>query len=659
MERKHKANNSSPIITHLEIYSDPVRKSNFLATHFENIFNSSCHKMNVTSLLIPITIALLSEDTSEYNSFIKFHELTNAILDLKMSAPGPCLIHNKMIKELPDSLLEHMLKIFNSSFINASIPTTWKVATIIPLVKPNKDPTHVESFRPISLLPCIPKLMEKIICKRLTYFLESTQAFSKFQSGFRKKMSAIDQIGRLENQVREALASKKSVVAVFIDLSKAYDTVWHTGLLYKLQKSGVRGRTLRWLKEYLTGRTFKTYFEGRFSEMKSISTGVPQGAILSPLLFNIMTNDFPQSQDVTNLEYADDFTILCSSTSVAEAAKIMEEHLMKVYHWSRDWGFVINFNKTNAMLFTRKRISYPVISINGTRIKFVPSLRYLGTILDAPKLTWNDHIQYLRESSLSKVNIMKALTRFQWGSDRHVLLKFYKSVIRGKFDYGSMFYTTAPHSKLEKLDTIQNNCLKIAIGAKKTSPTMSVEVESNIMPLKLHRKYIELKYFHKIVEFPSWIPMQQEALNTHGKLQHIDWVNSSNVPPLYIRSLFHLDLLNIDFITNETCPNFSPLKPWNNYKTIFNVSFTAGQVSRLTNDAAHIIFNSLLSTKYYEYIQIFTDGSLISDPETSAAAATIIFMPAGKIKKLYKLHKENSILGCELFAICKALEYIY
>ena len=258
-------------------------------------------------------------------------------------------------------------------------------------------------------------------------------------------MSTQEKICRLENLIFTNLSLRKSTIVVFIDLSKAYDSIWLTGLLFKLQKCGIKGRTLSWIKEYLSQRNFKVFQGGAYSKDKKIKSGVLQGAILSPTLFNIMIADIPQSEGVHNFEYADDIAFLCSGTIIQDICLKLENHLEKFDKWTKTWGLKINLSKTKAMIFSRKNALNPKLSLNNSKIQFVQTHGYLGMIFDSSKLSWKDHIHQLSISATSGLNIMQALTAFHWGADRTILTRLYKSLVRGKLDYGAMFYGSASH----------------------------------------------------------------------------------------------------------------------------------------------------------------------------------------------------------------------
>jgi len=139
----------------------------------------------------------------------------------------------------------------------------------------------------------------------------------------------MDQIARLENEIRLSLYNRKYTIAIFFDLSHAYDGVWHLGALSELARIGVRGRLLRWIREYLSGRKYRVFNEGQYSETYSMSSGVPQGSILSPTLFNVMLSSIPHAQHVKVAEYADDILIFCSHSNVNYLSKMIQDQVIK------------------------------------------------------------------------------------------------------------------------------------------------------------------------------------------------------------------------------------------------------------------------------------------------------------------------------------------
>ena len=441
---KYKPNKHAPFYDRGNLISDPKTKADLLANHYAKDFNTPFPTKLGQSFLIPLSFALVDEEIEGYNSEISLYEISSNISNLKNSSPGADMFHNKFLKNLPFSYLNFLHNLFNQSFTYSLLPKSWKSALIVPILKPGKDAMKVESFRPISLLSCPMKLLERIICNRMYHYIESNNLFSSSQSAFRKRLGTADQHFKLDTAVKTCLGRGQILVAVFIDLSKAYDVVWHMGLLYKLLKCGFKGRLLRWIREFLTERSFSVLSEGEYSESHKIKSGLPQGSILSPLLFNVMLSDLPKLERVTFMEYADDLTFYAVGDDISQVKLLIQEQLNELQIWARQWGFKMNPSKTTAMLFTnRRQVLPPVIKLAGEPVLFVTSHKFLGLTLDSPKLSYRNHIQNLKTALIPSVNILKMLSYKHWGADKKSLIRIYKALVRSKIDYGSIYNASA------------------------------------------------------------------------------------------------------------------------------------------------------------------------------------------------------------------------
>ena len=415
LTNKRAARKKIPIKHNNLIYTDPTDKANLFATHYEKIFCNISHTLNSDDLMETIIRGITDTTCEDYNSPFTMHELEKSLSSLKGTAPGGDTIHNNMLKILPYSYCECMLEMINDSYNNAEIPSSWKIATILPFSKPEKKIDLVTSHRPISLLNCFPKLMSKLVNRRLNFALERNNAYSPSQCGFRRRLGTLDQLTRYEQHIRVALKTKQICVSVFFDISAAYDSVWHTGLLYKLAKSGIKGKMLAWIQNFLKDRKFQVYFEGEYSEEKKIISGVPQGSILSPTLFNIMISDIPRVEGVTLSEYADDLLIYAADTDKTKVGNMIQKQIDCLFRWTEEWGFTLNPQKTKAMLHTARFIAAPMLNINGNKIEYVQAHKYLGMIIDGPELTWKRHIESLHNKCISKVNCIKVMSSHKWG----------------------------------------------------------------------------------------------------------------------------------------------------------------------------------------------------------------------------------------------------
>nr|KAG5707272.1 hypothetical protein BaRGS_000046 [Batillaria attramentaria] len=210
-------------------------------------------------------------------SDLSLAELNDAIRRLKTKkAPGKDGICNEMIKHLGPAARRKLLELFNQSWKTGIFPSAWKEATIIPIRKKEKDPAKKTSYRPISLLSCLSKTLERMINKRLMWHLESNNLITKEQTAFRKNRSTEDQLVYLAQSIENAFQEKKKVVATFIDLSKAFDKVWKDGLLLKLLTAGIAGRMFNWIKSFLCHRTARVKLDSSLSHTVKIREGSPR-----------------------------------------------------------------------------------------------------------------------------------------------------------------------------------------------------------------------------------------------------------------------------------------------------------------------------------------------------------------------------------------------
>ena len=389
--------NSQPIYHQNKYVTNSKEKANSIASHYATIFNSDHHSNDENNIQLFVQEALVDDTYTDYNAEFQLHELNSAIETLKNNTPGQDEIHNLMLRNLPSDYLQWLLDIINKSFYDSVIPNEWKNALILPILKPGKPAREPSSYRPISLLSCFCKLMEKIIHSRLNFILEKQYSFSLTQGGFRKRMSTHDQIARLENTIRHSIYDRKYCVVVFFDLSQAYDGIWHLGLLYRLAKNNIKGRMLRWFREYLTDRKYSVLYEGEYSDQFAMSSGVPQGSTLSPTLFNLMLAEIPHLQFVQMAEYADDIVIFTSHKDLDRAVSLIQQQVNLLNQWFQEWGFKLNCSKTNGMIFTLRKFITPTITIDHNIISFVNQYKYLGLTFDAPRLSWAPHIKKLSE----------------------------------------------------------------------------------------------------------------------------------------------------------------------------------------------------------------------------------------------------------------------
>ena len=268
-------------------------------------------------------------------------------------ACGPDGVSPKLLKNTACTLALPLKTLFNTSLRTGIFPSKWKRANVSPIHKKN-DKQDVNNYRPISLLSCVGKLLERIVFMRLYEFCITNDLLTWRNSGYKHQDSTINQMVFICHKIYEALSSGSDVCLVSLDASSAFDRVWHKGLLHKLRSIGVCGILLQWFENYLTDRLQRVVIGGSSSEWIQIEAGVPQGSILGPLLFLIYINDIVEDVNSDILLFADDTSLLKTLIDERSVTEINTD-LEKLRQWSLTW--LVNFNplKTKYMIFSKKK----------------------------------------------------------------------------------------------------------------------------------------------------------------------------------------------------------------------------------------------------------------------------------------------------------------
>ncbi|GFX52994.1 probable RNA-directed DNA polymerase from transposon X-element [Trichonephila clavipes] len=264
-------------------------------------------------------------------------------------APGHDQIKNIALKSLPMNAITHLTKIFNKCLLLQHFPQIWKHCTISPPEK-NKDPKFPLNYRPISLISCVAKLFEKILLSRIQAFSDSNHIIPDFQHGFRKRLQ------RATNLIIDGFNTHRTTGGIFLDVEKAFDRVWHNGLIFKLIQINLPPYLIKIIYEYLSNRTFQVKINSIHSRIGSIQAGTPQGSILSPLLYSLYTYDFPTSPTVEVCLFADDAAILSQARSPEIVRKNLQSYLIKLKNGS-PYGEFRSTPQSLKLSFLRKGIT--------------------------------------------------------------------------------------------------------------------------------------------------------------------------------------------------------------------------------------------------------------------------------------------------------------
>ena len=592
-----------------------------------------------------------SSNLEDYNIPFTMTELKDSLNKAHDTATGPDEIHYQLIKHLPDSSLEVLLDLYNNIWETGIFPDAWREAIVIPIPKAGKDTTNPTNYRPISLTSCLCKTMERMINARLVWFLEKNNIITRNQSGFRHRRSTIDQLIRLETKIRDAFIRKEHMVTIFFDLEKAYDTTWKYGIMEDLHNIGLRGHMPNFIQNFLSGRNFTVRLGTTLSDTQNQEMGVPQGSILSVTLFSIKINSIVEvvKSEIDNSLFVDDFSISYASKSMNTIERQLQGCLNKIQDWADRNGFRFSSTKTVCMHFCQKRKFHldPDLSLNGTPIPIVTEAKFLGLIFDS-KLSFRPHIDYLRRKCQKSLNLLKVVSKLDWGGDRKTLLRIYRSLIRSKLDYGSIIYGSARKSYLQKLEPIQNQALRLCLGAFRTSPIPSLHVEANELPLNIRRDKLALQYSLKLISNPE-NPAYEITLNPDNTELYEAKINAIPSFGIRIREELHSICPDPNQIALYRIP---PEPPWRWNKPDIDLSLTEHS-KKTTNPVILKAKFFELKHRYPNHSMLYTDGSKTDD---AVAAAAIM---QGQNGVQVRLPNQISIFTAELFALRLALRAIY
>ena len=374
------------------------------------------------------------------------------------------MFQNNLLKELKHSIIHPLEIIFNRSIVEGVFPERMKLADVVPLHK-SKDPLESTNYRPISLLLTISKLLEKVVYKRTYDFLEQTNQIYQSQYGFRTTHSCEHAISELLSEILKGKEEGLYTLSLFIDLSKAFDTIEHSVLLKKLDKYGIRGPILAWFQSYLCGRQMRVKCETAssnkivYSDYKVINYGTPQGSCLGPLIFLIFTNDlYRHLHHCRSILFADDTTLYKSHRNLRYFKWCLEDEMQTITHWFAANKLTLNLDKTVCILFQKNhKIEEIELDINGTKINCQPFTKFLGMWLDQ-HLTWFKHIKMFTLKFTRNLNLLK-LSRNHLCTNTKKMI--YHSHLVSHIQYGiTLWGNSATSTQINKIQRIQTKSIK-------------------------------------------------------------------------------------------------------------------------------------------------------------------------------------------------------
>ena len=449
-------------------------------------------------------------------------------------SPGLDSISNEVLRSLAPSIAYPLAIIFNLSYRSGVFPSSWKSAVVTALYKNKGSRSAPANYRPISLLKSISKVCERILFDVL--YVHVTPALSPAQSGFRRGDSTQYQVTRLVQDIVTHRHKKDHVGIVFFDLAKAFDTVWHRGLLAKLETVFlIEGQMINWIASYLSSRSQVVRVSSVLSEPLLVTSGVPQGSILGPLLFLLYVNDLPSVVPGVSL-FADDTGLICSEKSVDRLACSMQVGINAINAWMTAWQLRPNVDKTEAMFITHSPPSRVLcFPLSTTPIRIVSKHKHLGVVFDST-LCWSSHVEYVCKRTSSALGMVQPHCKHLSSTCKYL---FYRCYILPIFDYCDTAWCSAlSASSLNKLEVHHRLLLKIIHNKDRLFSSKSLYHVARTTPLVSRHKSHLCSLIHKIhlQKFPSHMQAYNWFLPSGRTLNNLALPPASN--SLFLKSPF-------------------------------------------------------------------------------------------------------------------------
>ena len=566
----------SKVLWNNQTAESPAHKAELFNKYFASVFKHDVNNPIILQDAINASTVILSDITVSESEVVKILSSLNVNKAVGVDDLSPVVL-----KECCNQLKSSICNLINRSLIEGTVPNGWTLANVIPIHK-GKKREDVQNYRPVSLLSLVSKVAERCIHNNM--YPKIAHMLNNAQHGFVNGKSTSTQLVQFVSQL--CLNVDKSVQCdiVYTDFSKAFDTVSHEYLILKLKSFGISGNLLNWFKSYLSGRKQRVVLDGVKSSWINVTSGVPQGSILGPLLFLIYINDLPDVLRFgTPLLFADDAKIFANVQSVTECQAIQKD-LDALYNWCVKWKLDINALKCKVLSVTKSRS--PVTfdyHINGIPVEKIDSFKDLGIHIQT-SMSWNNHIDIITAKANRMMGLIKRTVGFH--APVKVKLQLYTTLVRSQLEYCTQSWNGLTKSNKVKIERIQRAATRYILNY----PNMSyVErlTELNLLPLTIRRDVLDLKFFYKCLKGIIAIDINSHVNFVCNNHTHMSTRNSSdpslldiplcrtnifqnsyfnrivyswNKLPLYIRSSENIKIFTraLNLYCNRILPSFNP-----------------------------------------------------------------------------------------------------
>jgi ribonuclease HI len=593
---------------------------------------------------------------TEEDAEITLEEVQAALQCLdERKASGPDEIHPRLLRMLPLEGVKLVWRLFNRSWMETVVPQNWRQGKIVPLLKEGKPADQVASYRPICLTATLGKWMERVLANRLTYCMESRGLLSHMQAGFRGNRSVEDQLLRLSQSIEDGFQEKKKTVLAIFDYAKAYDRVWRPGLLWKMTQMGLGNRLIRWTQEWFASRRAWVELNGVTSDGADMVQGLPQGAVLSPLLFLIYINDLAEEVNPEEVEislFADDVAVWSKDRSVERATTMVQHATEAIVRWSKRWLMTLSVEKCEVSLFSLDQAlanHRPEIFIGETCLQFQPHPTFLGVTYDR-RLSFGEHVGRCREKARRRVRLLKAVGGTDWGFDRDLLSKTYKAIVRSVLEYGGAAWMPwIGKTDWKRLEGVQAEAARTIVGATATSPTEAVLEEAGLRDLQDRAVIAATIAYERNLRADEADPRRELTLKEPGsRLKRSCWRTTAKAR---WRECF-------GEAEEELEPFPKPLAPW---RRGCERIFDRGEKKEEMADINRAMALERLGQGSYD-LTLYTDGSVAEGGVNGGGGVVVYREREGHVEKVKTMKlaagKYASSYQAEMMAMVAALKWL-
>ena len=454
-------------------------------------------------------------------------EVLKQIDKLKMNkSPGPDRFYPRIIKNVKHEIVNSLAYIYNISLQNGIVPCDWKVADVTPIFKKGSRELP-GNYRPISLTSIICKMLESIIRDKLVAYLEQYKLIRNTQHGFRKNRSCLTNLLEFYHNLFNTHDNTKAIDIIFLDFQKAFDKVPHDKLMLKIKALGINGNIGKWIENWLQNRKQRVVVNGEASPWSPVTSGVPQGSVLGPILFIIYINDIDVGLNNIISKFADDTKIGNAIITEEDRLKLQED-LDKIAEWSKTWQMPFNINKCQMLQigYQNKKHKYDML---GKSITVTPCVRDLG-ITVTTNLKFSQHCN---EAAKKANRMLGFISRNFTYKSKDIVLPLYLSLVRPHLEYAVQFWAPHLQKDIRKLESVQRRATKL-IPSLRSKPYEDRLRELNLFSLskrRLRGKLIEcfkiLKGFNNVdiknyFTLAPLLPTRGNGLKLRGHRSNLD-----------------------------------------------------------------------------------------------------------------------------------------